>query len=334
MNIKHLEISNFRALERLSLPIENFNMVIGENDVGKTSLLQSLNCFFEAKKLNDDLDWFKRDTSKPVRIVITFDATSVDELADYRHSTGDVIVSRVFEFGKAPESRFILEDQSAVAIPKAIADQWFSIERFHFIPVRRDLSVQFSMAKTALLGKLLRNRMKEKVAEVELSESIANIQKTLSEAISEPQAKLQSYLQEQMDNDQIILGFDNLQIDPVEGVTFDVSISDDRVKDIGVENRGAGTQNNLIIALFRLLAELGDGGNLILAMEEPENSLHPKAQRQLMTLIRSISTQYQVLVTTHSSVFIDRNKYQHNIIMTRTAAGNTIARNIQQVDAQ
>ena len=65
---------------------------------------------------------------------------------------------------------------------------------------------------------------------------------------------------------------------------------------------------------------------MILAMEEPENSLHPKAQRQLLSVIQEISDNSQVIVTTHSPVFIDRSRYENNILMTRTASGNTVAK--------
>lgn len=61
-------------------------------------------------------------------------------------------------------------------------------------------------------------------------------------------------------------------------------------------------------------------------MEEPENSLHPKAQRQLLSVIQEISKGSQVIVTTHSPVFIDRSKFENNILLTRTTKGNTIAK--------
>ena len=61
-------------------------------------------------------------------------------------------------------------------------------------------------------------------------------------------------------------------------------------------------------------------------MEEPENSLHPKAQRQLLRVIHEISESTQVIVTTHSPVFIDRSSFESNILLTRTTHGNTVAK--------
>jgi len=93
-----------------------------------------------------------------------------------------------------------------------------------------------------------------------------------------------------------------------------------------IQNRGAGTQNNLIIALFRLIADLRLTGYFIFAMEEPENSLHPKAQRQLLSVIQEISAETQVIISTHSPVFIDRSKFENNILLTRKSEGNTVAK--------
>ena len=82
--------------------------------------------------------------------------SGIAELQDITRTDGTVVINRNFILNKTPETKAILEDQSAVNIDKAILDRWFSSNIFHFIPVHRDLSVQFSMNKTAMLGKLLR----------------------------------------------------------------------------------------------------------------------------------------------------------------------------------
>ena len=209
-------------------------------------------------------------------------------------------------------------------------NRWFSSDNFHFIPVRRDLTVQFSMNKTAMLGKLLRRKMTSALQQGETLESPVQIQQILSDALEEPRDALQAYLREQMYNDSVSIGFDDLVVDPIAGVSFDVTLSDDRVEQVLIENRGAGTQNNLIIALFRLIAELQIEASFIFAMEEPENSLHPKAQRQLLSVIQEISSTSQVILTTHSPVFIDRSRFEHNILLTRAVKGNTVAKTFDE----
>ncbi len=326
MKIINVEIANFRALEQVSVPLNQFSVILGENDVGKTSLLYALETFFTQKKLSDEKCWYQSKTQTPIRIVLTFSDFPDDSALDgLKRRNGNIVISSIFHFNENPEYTAILDDQSAVAIPKSVLKQWFSQDSFHFIPVRRDLSVQFSMAKSALLGKLLRAQMNQAIGEQGANQSLSAIKKVLSEAIEDPRKKMEGFLREQLHNNTIELGFNDLDIDPTEGVSFSVQLSDDRVKNIKIESRGAGTQNNLIIALFRLIASSNVQSSFIFAMEEPENSLHPKAQRQLLSVIQEISENTQVIVTTHSPVFIDRSKFESNILLTRTLKGNTVA---------
>lgn len=327
MRIIKADVSNFRALENVSIPLNQFSVILGENDVGKTSFLYALEKFFLQKKLNNEKDWYQQKTDKPIRIVLSFTDLPDDEtLSEFIRNDRTIVLSSVFAFDGKPEYKVILDDQSPVDIPKTLLTRWFSQNSFHFIPVRRDLSVQFSMNKTALLGKLLRAKMNQALEESGANKSLSDLKEVLSKAISEPKETMQGFLREQLSNESIKLGFDDLEIDPTDGVSFSVSLSDDRVDGVEIANRGAGTQNNLIIALFRLIAKTNLEGSFIFAMEEPENSLHPKAQRQLLSVIQEISETTQVLVTTHSPVFIDRSKFESNILLTRTLRGNTIAK--------
>lgn len=326
MRIQRVEIQNFKALKSIDVSLDRTCVLIGENDVGKTSFLQALDVFFIGKKLSDKEFWYKPAADQEIQLTLTFGDLPDDVLKEYRREDGTVRIRKLFSLDKPPTVMAVLDDETTVAIHKATQNEWFSSDRFHFIPVRRDLAVQFTMGKTALLGKTLRAQMKQRLAAADAGQSLQELQSILTESISEHRTRLEGFLQEQLHDDKLKLGFEDLEIDAVEGVSFVPCISDDRMEHIPIQNRGAGTQNNLIIALFRLIAELDTEGYLILAMEEPENSLHPKAQRQLLSVIQEIGLKTQVIVTTHSPVFIDRSRYESNILLTRTAKGDAIAK--------
>lgn len=327
MYISHVNILNFRALQSVSIPLNQFSVLLGENDVGKTTFLYALDTFFMGKKISDPDNYFIQDTSKNISIALSFMNThDIPELSSIKRADESILVSKDFPFNKPPVVKAILDDGSKCDIEKTVLRDWFSSDNFHFIPVRRDLAVQFSMNKTALLGKTLRAKMKSVIERGDASESLQHIQDILKSSLQEPQDMLEGYLQEQLHNLAIKLNFKDIEVDPVEGVSFSLRLSDDRVNDVLIQNRGAGTQNNLIIALFRLIASMHVGEYFIFAMEEPENSLHPKAQRQLLAVLQDISQESQVIVTTHSPVFLERSKFENNIILTRTVKGNTIAK--------
>lgn len=92
--ITQVYIKNFKAFEKNTIPIENHNIIIGENDAGKSSILQALDMFFNQDKIDKT---FVRDLTKPVEIGILFDknfykktynptayklATSTDNISD------------------------------------------------------------------------------------------------------------------------------------------------------------------------------------------------------------------------------------------------------------
>jgi len=180
------------ALEVVSVPLNQFSVLIGENDVGKTSFLYALEKYFVGKKLTEKTDWFKEDLSRDIRIVLTFqELPEADELSGFVRSNGAIVLSKVFSLDKSPDVKAILDDNSAVTVPAPVLKQWFSVDSFHFIPVRRDLAVQFSMAKTALLGKTLRAKMKKTLDEGCGSDSLTNLEETLNSSLDEHKKELQ-----------------------------------------------------------------------------------------------------------------------------------------------
>lgn len=61
-----------------------------------------------------------------------------------------------------------------------------------------------------------------------------------------------------------------------------------------------------IIVLREYNRQFLNGKPMIIAIEEPEVHLHPHAQRTFLEYLRDVSRQHQVIITTHSPVFVDR----------------------------
>lgn len=80
---------------------------------------------------------------------------------------------------------------------------------------------------------------------------------------------------------------------------------------------GSGTEQLLILAT--ILATTSDEGLILL--EEPENHLHPSAQRFIVDQLSSINR--QVLVSSHSSIFIDSASPDPSIYHLTLAEGKT-----------
>lgn len=317
MKISEVTIKNFRALRDVTIPLQPFSILIGENDVGKTSVLSALSRFYDGKKLSSPDDWYNRDTHEPITVSVTYTDLPKNDDVQKIAVDGKMTVVKQFAFdASAPKPQALVNGEEK-PVAKSIVDAWLMPHNYVFVPVHRSIGEQFSMTKTAVLGKLLRNKMQIALGQSAAAKHVQNVVSVLRESVLEYQERMETCMKEQVHNDEISLEFGDLDIDPIAGIKFKPMISEKSAPKILIENRGAGTQNNLIIALFRVVAQEDAAQNIIFAFEEPENSLHPGAQRQLFTAIQAIADKTQTLVTTHSPVFIDRGSYENNIWLSR-----------------
>jgi putative ATP-dependent endonuclease of OLD family len=83
---------------------------------------------------------------------------------------------------------------------------------------------------------------------------------------------------------------------------FKASITGD--EDIPINKRGSGVKRLILLNFFRAKAEQDakakEGAQVIYAVEEPETSQHPHNQRLLVSALLDLTTQSQVIVTTHT----------------------------------
>lgn len=83
---------------------------------------------------------------------------------------------------------------------------------------------------------------------------------------------------------------------------FKASITGD--DDIPVNKRGSGVRRLILLNFFRAKSEQqmkeSKKSNAIYAVEEPETSQHPRNQRLLLSALQELSSQDQVIVTTHT----------------------------------
>lgn len=114
---------------------------------------------------------------------------------------------------------------------------------------------------------------------------------------------------------------------------------DFKINNLSLENQGSGMQRMLLWSVLKMLAgrkvanvkkpkaipkksnstsssEVEPDRSKILLMDEPEICLHPESIRQAKEILYGLSdgNEWQVMITTHSPVFIDLSKNNTNII--------------------
>lgn len=94
--------------------------------------------------------------------------------------------------------------------------------------------------------------------------------------------------------------------------------------------KGDGVQSLAAISLIHHLSQTADSSSeLVLAIEEPEAHLHPRAIHQLRGVLQEIALRQQVVLTTHSPLLVNRGDIGSNVIVDRNRAKP--ARTIQQI---
>lgn len=86
---------------------------------------------------------------------------------------------------------------------------------------------------------------------------------------------------------------------------------------------GAGLQSAIVVGIFRTYEELKKDG-AVFAIEEPEVFLHPQKARYFQTVLRKIAASgNQVLLTTHSPVFVELHEPEAIALVRRSSETGT-----------
>lgn len=316
MRIRNVKIRNYRALRELSIDLSNMTVIIGENDCGKTSIMLALQVFFKGKKLSDTADYFKRKTNNPVVIEVKFDELC-DKAGDFGLGESDcLVVKRTFEFNQNAVTEIQKNGVWVTASPRLLG----TLPDFVLVPADRNLQSHGKMAAKSLFGMLFQPLVR-RVLNEEGAESANELREKIRTGVAKGIADVEDALKEQLNNPSLKLEHE-IDVDPIKGIDIPIEMSDERAEHIPIENRGAGIQNSFILALFRTYAKY-EMGDFILAIEEPENSLHPRAQREMGWAMQDLSRTSQVICTTHSSVFLDLGRLEDNIVLRRRPDGAT-----------
>lgn len=105
---------------------------------------------------------------------------------------------------------------------------------------------------------------------------------------------------------------------------------------IHLENQGEGLKRQIWFSMIKSKAESSEESNIknyIWAFDEPETHLYPSAQRDFFDILRSISKDnVQTLISTHSTVFVDKSKIKTINSVYQEDDGYTVINYCKDVD--
>ena len=110
-----------------------------------------------------------------------------------------------------------------------------------------------------------------------------------------------------------------------DGEFFKIWVSDEkRREEIELERRSAGLQWFLSFFLVFLVESQHNHKNAILLLDEAGLSLHPLAQRDLITFFENLSKSNQLLYTTHSPFLVDTSNIDRVKVVYSDEKGRTV----------
>lgn len=312
------------------MDIENLTVLIGKNDVGKSNLLHAINILLDGAGItNRDF----RQACKECSISGKFQVPSElkDELKKVLNIECDELEIEIkstldTKSGKL-QSKYYVNKKSNIKTFKQIKPYLpnpLLIEAFH------NPEDEFSISnRDTLLSQLLLPIIETKSEEKEQTKNVRILKEKLLQAIKEETTSIRDQLLSNLkkmweDIEDISIDINELNlknaIKPIL-VIKDKHYSNEQ----SVTQRGSGLQRSLILALLNVYRNHKIGEGWILLFEEPEIHLHADAQRKLLAILKSIADKGQVIISTHSPIFINNlNSKSHKLYLLTKKDGKTI----------
>jgi putative ATP-dependent endonuclease of OLD family len=332
MRISKVRIENFRGLKELELDFDSTTILIGENNSGKTSVLDALRlCLRELgprrRVVFDSFDFHLESgdaephSAAPILIEICFSEHSAGEWTDLL--VGRLSRNKILQVDGLGARHVFLRVTCAYDVAtRDIEQNWCFLNlnhqpltgvsenalaafqrevAFFYLTALRDAAHHFD-AKGPFWRPFLKDTQlsPEKKAEIEQKLHEVNDLVVASHTSFEQARDRLSRVQDVVS----MAGGDVVSIEAVPGRMFDmlakaqIHLGAATGAKVPVGRHGEGTQSLAVLMLFSAFLDAWPNGIPIVALEEPEAHLHPSAVRALWDILNIIHG--QKLISTHS----------------------------------
>jgi len=347
MELVTFSVTNYRSITNAyKLPIRRPTVLIGPNNEGKSNILRALvvalrflsslggvrmrNSRVTAAMRPQDLYDWQRDFPVSLQEKQPDGATVFD--LEFRLSDGEVEELRKevrsnlngtlpiqVTFGGNSTQVFVTKQGKGAA---ALTRKSEAIARFvaRHINIAYIPAVRTATAAYAIVGDLVDRELavlEERPEYIAALDAIAELQTPLLKQIA---SNIQLTLKEFLPNikDVVVEIADEARHRALRR-SCEVLVNDGTSTPL--DKKGDGVQSLAALSLMKHASHAGGTSQeLVLAIEEPESHLHPKAIHQLRGVLDELSKRHQVILTTHCPLFIDRTNLRSNILVNRKKA--------------
>ena len=336
MRIKKLTITNFRSIEKIEETFDSFNILIGQNNHGKTNFFEALDWFFNC---NWDIEKIKPSftTSWETEVVIEFEwfQKAIDLVLN------DTKRKWLQELFPTSNTIKIRRNSSVDNWKKRELHTWKEwknffgsdwtwndlLPNFQYIDTQKNLDWVSKFKKTTPLWKLLSWLMQsvlEKDSDYKdfkesFSKMLSNEDWIIKQELTKIESKITSNIQRQFPDCKRVEF--NFELPQLESLFSSFSLKIDDGVFTWADEKGDGMQRSIMLSILQTIdqieaeekTEWQELRPFIYLIDEAELHLHPRWQRLLKEVLYDLIPNSQVFINTHSSVLIvDESDYQRN----------------------
>lgn len=343
MNIAQITIHNFRSINEVTVSLQDYSMIVGENNVGKTNIVTALRIFYEdgGIKFRESIDFPKFPTSDReswVEIVYNLTSEENDFLKDeYKNVDGTLRVRRYFlsentDLVRANQSNiygYVNGELSTNLFYGARNVSQAKLGSVIYIPAISKTDDTLKLSGPSPFRDIIDFVMKRAVVESQTFQSLEEAFEIFNTEFREESSKdgfsinsLIEEVNESIANWKIEFGFTINTIKPediiknlLSSYIEDINLGKEQVN---INSLGQGLQRHLIYTLLKLSSKYKSHSSIkkkdfnpdfiLILFEEPEAFLHPSQQENLHFSLRSLSSENkeQIIITSHSPHFVSK----------------------------
>ena len=343
MKLKSVKIHNFRSIIEAEFLLDNFSLLVGENNSGKTNIITALRIFYEdGIKFDENIDFPKLGTNDNESwIELNFLTTQNEQstLPENYKSSDNIL--RVCKYLKSEKAERVKKNNSNIFAYESgsLSDnQFFGAKNISesklgsliYIPELSKSEDNLKLTGPSPLRNMINFVVSKVIAKskpyTDLQQAFSEFNKNFPTDSSQEGFSIKEITNE---INKLIEGWGitfGLEINPISQENITKELISHYIEDKQLGNQripincyGQGLQRQLIYTLIRINAKYVEKHEiekkvfspdfLLILFEEPEAFLHPTQQEIINIDLHKISKDptQQVVCTTHSPIFVSKN---------------------------
>lgn len=341
MKINTVHIHNYRSVQDATISFRDYSIIVGENNVGKSNIIDAIRCFYGDIRFAED-DFCKRCNrgDRDAWIEIEYDLTDKEfsQLPQkYKLDTKKLRVRKDLT-GDAAFHGYTKDGLETTAFCGMRGEKPTRLGNIIYVPAVVDVQESIKMSGTSVLGNLINLICQNPRFQREYKDKIEPVLSQVNKSALPQFKKLGKEINDEVRSSGVYVNIGARKFSAAEILKFLLNINvDDGVGGLSLDKIGTGLQRRIIAALIKINGQYAEReehykikkrkfadatdtlvtGKSIrflpkmttLLFEEPEVSLHPTGITDLANDLRIFATgqNQQVIATTHSSQLVSED---------------------------